>query len=111
MKMTELVFVLSPGRGYIVAIIELAKCLLEEDQRLSLTILVIKRPYSAKIDSDTEELAAINTNIRFIDRPQVDPPESMNCFEHFMPVYIDKHKSHVKDAMVNTYCQNQLLLP
>ncbi|KAL3497873.1 hypothetical protein ACH5RR_040605 [Cinchona calisaya] len=101
MKKTELVFVPSPGRGHIVAIIELAKRLLEQDQRLSVTILVIKPPYSAKIDSDTEELAAINTNIRFIDLPQVDPPESINCFEHFMSVYIDKHKSHLKDAMVN----------
>ncbi|KAL3497872.1 hypothetical protein ACH5RR_040604 [Cinchona calisaya] len=98
---TELVFVPSPGRGHIVAIIEFAKRLLEQEQRLSVTILVIKRPYSTKIDSDTEELAAINTNIRFIDLPQVDPPESINCFEHFMSVYIDKHKSHLKDAMVN----------
>ncbi|XP_071907770.1 UDP-glycosyltransferase 71A15-like [Coffea arabica] len=101
MKAAELVFVPSPGRGHIVAIIEFAKRLLQQDERLSVSIIVIKRPYSTTVDSDTADLAASNTNIRFIYLPQVDPPVIKTCFENSMSVYIEMHKSHVKAGIID----------
>ncbi|KAL3535292.1 hypothetical protein ACH5RR_003753 [Cinchona calisaya] len=99
---TELVFIPAPGRGHIVSIVEFAKRLLERDDRISITVLVIKRPIPPKLDKYVEELAASNSNIRFINLPDVDPPprELMKSNEKFVSVYIDKHKYHVKDAII-----------
>lgn len=103
MKKTELVFVPAPGRGHIVSIIEFAKQLLEREERILVTVLNHKRSTPPKLDSYIEELAAANSSVRFINLPPVDPPspELTRSIEKFTAVYIEKHKSLVKDTIIN----------
>lgn len=63
MKKSDLVFVPVPARGHMVSTIQFAKLLLERDERISITVLVIKRPYPPDLDSYVEELAASSSNI------------------------------------------------
>nr|XP_027066150.1 UDP-glycosyltransferase 71K1-like [Coffea arabica] len=103
MKTEELVFVPAPGRGHMVSMIEFAKRLLERDERISITVLVIRLPTPSKLESYVEELAAANSNIRFIDLPSVDrsSPELSSSIEKSASVYIEKHKPLVQDAIIN----------
>ncbi|XP_027087161.1 UDP-glycosyltransferase 71K1-like [Coffea arabica] len=103
MKKSELVFVPAPARGHMVSTIQFAKLLLERDERISITVLVIKRPHPPNLDSYIEEFAASNSNIRFVHLCHVDPPppELLKSAENFLSIHIEKHKSLVKDAISN----------
>ncbi|KAL3522417.1 hypothetical protein ACH5RR_015251 [Cinchona calisaya] len=104
----ELIFVPAPGRGHVVSTVEFAKRLLARDERISITVVLIKRPTPPKLEPYFDELAASNPGMQFIITPDVDPPppEFMKSIEKFATVYIDKCKSLVKDAITNHLLSN-----
>ncbi|KAL6554390.1 hypothetical protein OROMI_020063 [Orobanche minor] len=97
----ELVFIPSPGRGHILAALEMAKLLIHRDQRLSVTVMVIDPLYDPKNrgHSGSHHFSVSNPGIRFIDIPHVEesvstgspPAASFQIIE-----FIESHKAHVR---------------
>ncbi|XP_059450371.1 anthocyanidin 3-O-glucosyltransferase 2-like [Corylus avellana] len=113
MKRAEMVFVPAPGVGHLVSLIEFAKCLLERDDRLSITVLVIKPPLANILDAFIQSIAASHTRIKCILLPPVDPPPGevfLSSLEKFFTDFIESHKSHVKEAIISSVLSNSIPL-
>ncbi|KAI7744584.1 hypothetical protein M8C21_001712 [Ambrosia artemisiifolia] len=103
----KLIFIPAPGVGHIMSTVEIAKLLVSRDQRLSITVLVIKPP---SVDSGTAinvyiESLAKNTidHISFIQLPQDeislihDPKDLMSFFNVFIPSHCKYVRNIVAD--------------
>ncbi|GFZ07619.1 UDP-glucosyl transferase 71C4 [Actinidia rufa] len=107
MKMrAELVFVPVPAMGHLVPMVEFVKHLLDRDEQLSVTILVIKLVFGPAVHTYTQALATANTNtrIRYIHLPQVEtpPPEQLlKSPEKLFSDFLESNKSHVESAIAD----------
>ncbi|GMH21675.1 hypothetical protein Nepgr_023517 [Nepenthes gracilis] len=76
MRKAELIFIPMPGMGHLIPAVAMAKRLVERDEGISITILIVNlqfylhTPYIQSLESD----AAIDKRIRFILLPQLDKP-------------------------------------
>ncbi|KAI8558690.1 hypothetical protein RHMOL_Rhmol04G0116300 [Rhododendron molle] len=107
----ELVFIPSPGMGHLVSAVEMAKQLVGRDDRLSITVLIMKRPFDkSKVSSSTQSLLlmAAEDRLKFIYLPldEAAAAELQSKFpETFMLEFIKMNKQHVRDhvrEMVST---------
>ncbi|KAI5658724.1 hypothetical protein M9H77_27517 [Catharanthus roseus] len=99
MQKQQVVFVPAPGAGHMLSMLEFANRILERDQRISVTVLIMKVP-----SSGPTPITAPNPNIRFIQLPQVDPiePQLMQkSIEKAVAVFIENHKSVIKQAIID----------
>ncbi|KAF8041864.1 hypothetical protein BT93_A0455 [Corymbia citriodora subsp. variegata] len=98
---SELVFVPFPAIGYLVSMVEMAKLLVDRNDRLSVTVLIMKFPFDSKIDSSVESFAAsVATRIRFVLLPQRNPsPESSPMA--FLYQFVESHKANVRQAVAD----------
>ncbi|XP_010044970.2 anthocyanidin 3-O-glucosyltransferase 2 [Eucalyptus grandis] len=98
---SELVFVPFPAVGHLLSMLEMAKLLVDRDDRLSITVLVMKSPLDSEIDSRVELFAAsVATRIRFVLLPQQNvslEASPMAFLSHFM----ESHKASVREAIAN----------
>nr|APR64099.1 hypothetical protein [Populus tomentosa] len=105
MKKTQLVFVPAPGFGHLVSAVQLAKMVLERNDSFLITMLAINNPFYGSISKNTESLASIHTEIRFIEIPETipaPPPEALAVSPaSAYTSYINDHKTLVKDTIVN----------
>ncbi|XP_071686067.1 anthocyanidin 3-O-glucosyltransferase 2-like [Rutidosis leptorrhynchoides] len=103
----ELVFIPAPGVGHIMSTVEVAKLLVNRDQRLSITVLIIKPFKSGSHSAMTtfiETLATKTTNrISFIELPQdeIGPPHDPNSRMKFFTDYISSHCKHVRNVVAD----------
>ncbi|KDP38836.1 hypothetical protein JCGZ_04993 [Jatropha curcas] len=100
MEKAQLVFVPAPAIGHLISTVELAKLLLNRDQRLSITVLLIKLSnFDAKINSYVQSVAgasnSLSNRLRFIDLPK-DEPEIFDFVS-----LIERQKPHVKQVVSN----------
>ncbi|KAL3753180.1 hypothetical protein ACJRO7_000563 [Eucalyptus globulus] len=96
---SELVFIPSPGLGHLVSMVEMAKLLVDRDDRLSLTILIMKFPFDSEIDSHIESLTtSVTARIRFVLLPRQShsPGTSGLAFIHHV---VESHKGNVREAV------------
>ncbi|CAI9754460.1 unnamed protein product [Fraxinus pennsylvanica] len=91
-KNAELVFIPIPGMGHLVPTIEMAELLTDRDERLSITVLIMKFPIESKSDSYSRKS---NSRIRFIEFSLNQPIAPNNFVLHF----IESHKDPVRDAV------------
>ncbi|KAL2512561.1 UDP-glycosyltransferase 71B7 [Abeliophyllum distichum] len=91
-KKSELVFIPAPGIGHLMPIIELAKLLTDRDERLSITVLIVKFPMESKTDSYSQKS---NSRIRFIDISLNQPITPNN----FVTDFVESHKDPIRDAV------------
>jgi hypothetical protein len=114
MRRAEIVFIPTPAVGHLVPIIEFAKLLLDRDDRFSITVLVINRPFApAALDAYIQSIAASHTRIKCIHLPQVDPtPQELfrSSVEKWFTDFIDSHKARVKEAIVSSVLSHSILL-
>ncbi|XP_047332576.1 anthocyanidin 3-O-glucosyltransferase 2-like [Impatiens glandulifera] len=86
-KKMELIFIPSPGISHIVSMVEMAKLIVTKDQRLSITIFVIKRPGTGAVNTDLSSFDQKYdpTRIRFIhlQEPNPDSIKHLNHVETF----------------------------
>ncbi|KAM7485314.1 hypothetical protein LguiA_001323 [Lonicera macranthoides] len=74
MKKVELVYIPFPGYGHIVSMVESAKLLLSRDERLSITVLIIKLPFDTGVTAYINSLhGEANKRLRFME---LTPDES-----------------------------------
>ncbi|KAI3756719.1 hypothetical protein L1987_56541 [Smallanthus sonchifolius] len=101
----ELVFIPAPGVGHIMSTIEMAKVLVNRDQRLSISVLLISPPYSILPLATYIESLAKNTTerIRFIElphdqkTPKLDPKAFVTSFYEF----INSHCTSVRNTVAH----------
>ncbi|KAL0444548.1 UNVERIFIED_CONTAM: UDP-glycosyltransferase 71E1 [Sesamum latifolium] len=95
----ELVFIPSPGRGHLLATVEMAKLLIDRDERLSVTVLVIKPSYDPN-SSLHSYFPESNSRIRFINITNVKSPSvPMSSPLTFHEQFIQNHKDPVRKSV------------
>nr|XP_043629138.1 anthocyanidin 3-O-glucosyltransferase 2-like [Erigeron canadensis] len=102
----KLIFIPSPGIGHINSTIQIAKLLLKRDQRLSITVFVIKPPPGSAITNHTKSLTnkALG-RIHFVELPQdevlpkPDPEAPMTFINQFIKYHCKYVRNFVKDMM------------
>lgn len=99
MKKAELVFVPAPGRGHFVSMLEIAKLLLSRDDRLCITVLIMRPPIYSKWAAYIESLndSSYTERIQFIDLPQTSFKQATDPMV-FISSFIESQKPHVKEA-------------
>ncbi|KAJ7964620.1 Glycosyltransferase [Quillaja saponaria] len=108
MKKVELVFIPGPAIGHLASTIEMAKLLVNRDDRLSITILIMTLPFDTKLGAYAEALAAspMAKRIKFIKLPQDNTDHGEANPAKFFNLAIEAQKSHVKEAVKNLVQSN-----
>nr|XP_043630738.1 anthocyanidin 3-O-glucosyltransferase 2-like [Erigeron canadensis] len=103
----QLVFIPTPGVGHMMSAIEIAKLLVNRDQRLSITVLIIKPPSSSSGSPITTYINSLAKNtssrISFIELPQDETPptnDSKNPLT-FYNEFIRSHCKYVKNVVTD----------
>lgn len=107
MKKFELVFIPLPASSHLTSAIEFAKRLVDQDETLSITFLMILLPNQTDLDPKTKSVAASHTRIRFI----IIPPTTTSfltqvssytpiSIEMFVKIFIESHKPQVEKAVI-----------
>ncbi|GAV89085.1 UDPGT domain-containing protein [Cephalotus follicularis] len=102
MKRAELIFIPSPGVGHLVSTLEFSKRLIERDDRISITVLVMKFPIATFVDEYTKSLTASQSRIQLIGLPPVDPPPPTlmkESGERYLCSFIESYIPHVKNVV------------
>ncbi|KAI6698807.1 hypothetical protein NL676_018926 [Syzygium grande] len=95
----ELVFIPSSGVGHLVSTVKMAKFLVNRDDQLSITILVMKFPFDSEIDTLVESLIASTTGrVRFVLLPRRNMP-SRTSHMAFIHHFMESHKPDVREAV------------
>ncbi|KAK1418866.1 hypothetical protein QVD17_28014 [Tagetes erecta] len=104
---SELVFIPAPGVGHIMSTIEIAKLLVNRDQRLMITVLVIKPPSVSSGPAITKYIKSLAENtmdrISFIELPQ---DESLSIHELISPLtvfnkFIPNHCKYARNVVAD----------
>ncbi|CAL2248927.1 unnamed protein product [Prunus armeniaca] len=93
----ELVFIPGAGIGHVVSTIEIAKLLVSHDDRLFITLLIMKRPFD-KLFTNTD--SSISPRINFVNLPETT---DLSCFKFF----VENQKTQVRDAVAKLVESNQ----
>ncbi|CDP14421.1 unnamed protein product [Coffea canephora] len=100
MKKTELVFIPSAGMSHLGSTVELAKLLIDRNEHLSVTVLIMKFPFETKVGSNTNlQTEASDSRIRFLELKKEKSSSQRESFGSFMYQFIEDHKSSVRDVL------------
>ncbi|KAF8041719.1 hypothetical protein BT93_A0351 [Corymbia citriodora subsp. variegata] len=100
---SHLVFIPWPGLGHLVSTVELAKLLVDHDDRLSVTVLIMKLPFDSEVDSRTKSLAAsVAAGIRFVILPSRNASPDTSRVP-FLAHFIESHKADVREAVADLH--------
>ena len=98
----ELVFIPSPGDGHIKPLVEVAKLLVERDDRVSVTILIIPQMVGFSTGSSSSYIASLSTasedRLHYNVLSVADEPNSDGPKPNFL-AFIDSFKPQVKAAV------------
>ncbi|KAF8041590.1 hypothetical protein BT93_A0246 [Corymbia citriodora subsp. variegata] len=98
---SELVFIPFPAIGHLVSMVEMAKLLVDRDDRLSVTVLIMKFHFDSKIDSSLKSFtASVTTRIRFVLLPQRNPSRETSPMA-FLYQFVESHKADVRQALAD----------
>lgn len=107
MTISELVFIPSPGAGHLPPTVELAKLLLDRDQRLSITIIIMNLPLEAKPNAETP----ISTpRLRLIDIPADESTKDLISRHTFMTNFLEHQKPHIRNIVTGITETNSVKL-
>ncbi|KAI5681634.1 hypothetical protein M9H77_02862 [Catharanthus roseus] len=101
MKTAELVIVPSPAIGHLISSVEMAKLLVDQDDRISVTVLVLKYPWDTQITSYTKSLSkSLNPRLKFVmpteEQSPSLPPEFKSSYWY---EFIDSHMGQLRDIL------------
>ncbi|XP_034899068.1 anthocyanidin 3-O-glucosyltransferase 2-like [Populus alba] len=105
MKKAELVFIPTPGISHLLSTVEVAKLLLDRDERLSITFLIMKIRSDPKIDRFINSVSTACNRIRFINLPKDEPVP--NQPRKFLFSLIETQIPHVKDEVSKLVSQSE----
>lgn len=104
MERAELVFIPFPGIGHLVSTIETAKILVEQNQNLSITLVIFKFPLETKIESYIKSLSESPiSRMKLVEIVQEQDSNSLpskgESMSTFLFDWIDSHKSKVRNVV------------
>ncbi|KAK2377666.1 anthocyanidin 3-O-glucosyltransferase [Trifolium repens] len=105
MKKAEVVIIPSPGVGHLVSTLEFAKLLLNRNNRLRITVLVIKLPHTSETDIYTKSLP-ISNSLNIINLPECSLPPNSNLGSA-MNALLEAQKQNVKQAVGNLITERE----
>ncbi|KAF8041863.1 hypothetical protein BT93_A0454 [Corymbia citriodora subsp. variegata] len=98
---SELVFISFPALSHLALMVEMARRPVNRNNRLSVTVLIIKFPFNSKIDSNVQSFtASVTTRICFILLPQLNPSLETSAMA-FLNQSVESHKADVQGAIAN----------
>jgi hypothetical protein len=100
MKKVEVVFIPSPGVGHLVSTLEFAKLLINRDNHLRVTVLVIKFPNSPAETAETL-LSSDSENLHVINLPENTHVSSTSNVGSSVMALVETQKANVKEAVSN----------
>ncbi|KAJ6756685.1 GLYCOSYLTRANSFERASE [Salix purpurea] len=108
MKIAELIFIPFPAMGHVVPAVETAKLLVEFDNRVSTTVLLMKPAIDSSTIKYTESLAAstLPDRMRFIELPSLDELRSSKGI--WLDSLIEGQKPHVKEFVSKIVSKSEL---
>jgi hypothetical protein len=108
MKIAELVFIPFPAMGHVVPAVETAKLLVEFDNRVSTTVLLMKPAIDSSTIKYTESLAAstLPDRMRFIELPSLDELRSRKGI--WLDSLIEGQKPHVREFVSKIVSKSDL---
>ncbi|KAJ6870166.1 anthocyanidin 3-O-glucosyltransferase 2-like [Populus alba x Populus x berolinensis] len=108
MKMAELVFIPFPAMGHVVPAVQTAKLLVEFDNRVSTTVLLMKPAIDSSTIKYTESLAAstLPDRMRFIELPSLDELGSRKGV--WLDSLIEGQKPRVKEFVSKIVSKSEL---
>ncbi|KAJ8543402.1 hypothetical protein K7X08_005925 [Anisodus acutangulus] len=113
MSKLELVFVPAPAVGHLVSACQFAENLLNRDERLCITILIIRPPppWDASIDAYIKRSSSApeGSRIRYITLPQAELPSSeelAKSIENYFSLLIANYRPLVKEAIISNKWPN-----
>jgi hypothetical protein len=112
MKKAEVVLIPIPAMGHIVAVVEIAKLLVQRDDRLYTTVLVMHPTLDPSTTKYNESLAAstLPDRMRVINLPRVESITSDTKANNWLSTLIEGQKPHVKEYVSKTRTQFELSL-
>ncbi|CAK7345158.1 unnamed protein product [Dovyalis caffra] len=107
MKKAEVVFTPLPALGHIVAAVETAKLIVERDNRVFMSVLVIKPTLDTSTSKHTQSLASatLPNGIRIIELPPLEPKSLDNDWLSYL---IEGQKPNIKEYVYKIKIQSQL---
>ncbi|KAG6744565.1 hypothetical protein POTOM_051201 [Populus tomentosa] len=105
MKKAELVFIPITGISHLLSSVEVAKLLVDRDERLSITFLIMKLRFDPKIDRFINSVSTACNRIRFIDLPKDKPGPNQPRKSIFS--LIETQIPHVKDEVSKLVSQSE----
>ncbi|CAJ2634224.1 unnamed protein product [Trifolium pratense] len=100
MKKAEVVIIPSPGVGHLVSTLEFAKLLINRDNRLRITVLVIKFPHTTETDVYTKSLP-ISDSLNVINLPDCSLPPTSKPGPAMAFTLLEAQKQNVKKVVSN----------
>ncbi|KAF8041589.1 hypothetical protein BT93_A0245 [Corymbia citriodora subsp. variegata] len=98
---SELVFIPFLALGHLASMVEMARRLVDRNNRLSVTVLIMKFPFDSKIDSAVESFTiSVVTRIRFILLRQLNPSPETSVMA-FLNQSVESHKANVREAIAD----------
>ncbi|KAL1812737.1 hypothetical protein ACET3Z_022802 [Daucus carota] len=96
----ELIIIPAPGAGHLLSMVELAKLIASRDERISVSVLIIRLPFESSIDGFDKDAPG---NLAFLDVPALDDfalAELMSLPRvSFLHSFITKHRTAVRDVV------------
>lgn len=103
MKKAELVFIPSLGMGHLVSMVEIAKLIINRDNRVSITVLIMNL-FDSQVSAYSQSLQSTLTgSIRFMELPQLAPPTTTGSRAHFLSSFIDSQIPLVQNAVTDLF--------
>ncbi|KAL0674784.1 hypothetical protein Bca4012_002765 [Brassica carinata] len=103
MGITELIFIPTPTVGHLVPFLEFARRLIDQDERIRVTVILMKLQGQSHLDSYVKSIGSSQPFVRFIDVPElVDKPSfgSFQSVEAFVYDFIDRNIPLVRDIVM-----------
>uniref|UniRef100_A0A6N2LN31 Glycosyltransferase n=1 Tax=Salix viminalis TaxID=40686 RepID=A0A6N2LN31_SALVM len=108
MKKAEVVFIPLPAMGHIIAAVELAKLIVERDDRVSASVLMMNPHLDSTTTKYTESLTAstLPNRIRVVHLPSLEHTAVSNMA--WMASLAEAQKPHVKEFVLKMKAQSEL---
>ncbi|XP_022769955.1 UDP-glycosyltransferase 71K1-like [Durio zibethinus] len=108
MEKMEVVFIPAPAIGHLVSNVEFAKRLRDQDDRFSVTVLIIDPLLEPKVQTYVRLLAASDARIRFIIFPKMETDPLSNTKSPYIVgfEFLESHKSNIKEYIINHVLPN-----
>lgn len=110
MKKAEVVFIPLPAMGHIITAVELAKLIVERDDRVSASVLMMNPPLDSTTTKYTESLTAstLPNRIRVVHLPSLEHTAVSNMAASWMASLAEAQKPHVKEFVSKIKAQSEL---